>query len=79
MTHGSDILDFRGINIPVGGFLDAMNGGSHQIMPVVWTAACPSAQVTEDAFERIAGKIVEALNTPKISKNSGSSRISRRI
>ena len=60
MTHGSDILDFRGINIPVGGFLDAMHGGSHQIMPVVWTAACPSAQVTEDAFERIAGKIVEA-------------------
>ena len=60
MTHGSDILDFRGINIPVGGFLDAMHGGSHQIMPVVWTAACPSAQVTEDAFERIAVKIVEA-------------------
>ena len=60
MTHGSDILDFRGINIPVGGFLAAMHGGSHQIMPVVWTAACPSAQVTEDAFERIAGKIVEA-------------------
>ena len=60
MTHGSDILDFRGINIPVGGFLEAMRGGPHQIMSVVWTAACPSAQVTEDAFERITGKIVEA-------------------
>ena len=60
MTHGSDILDFRGINIPVGGFLDAMHGGPHQIMPVVWTAACPSAQVTEDTFERITETIVEA-------------------
>ena len=60
MTHGSDILDLKGINIPAGGFLDAMHGGSHQIVPVIWTAACPSAHVTEDAFERITGKIVEA-------------------
>ena len=60
MTHGSDILDFKGINIPAGGFLDAMHGGPHQIVPVIWTAACPSAHVTEDAFERITGKIVEA-------------------
>ena len=60
MTHGSDILDLKGINIPAGGFLDAMHGGPHQIVPVIWTAACPSAHVTEDAFERITGKIVEA-------------------
>ena len=60
MTHGNDVLDFRGINIPVGGFLDAMHGGPHQIVPVIWTAACPSAHVTKDAFERITGKIVEA-------------------
>ena len=60
MTHGSDILDLKGINIPVGGFLDAMYGEPHQIVPVIWTAACPSAHVTEDAFERITGKILEA-------------------
>jgi microcystin degradation protein MlrC len=60
MTHGSDILDFRGINIPVGGFLDAMHDGPHQLVPVIWAAACPSAEVTEDAFERITGKIVKA-------------------
>ena len=44
----------------MGGFLDAMLGGPHQIMPVVWTAACPSAHVTEDTFERITETIVEA-------------------
>ena len=60
MTHGNDILDLKGINIPAGGFLDVMHGGPHQIVPVIWTAACPSAHVTEDAFERITGKIVEA-------------------
>ena len=60
MTHGNDILDLKGINIPAGGFLDAMHGGPHKIIPVIWTAACPSAHVTEDAFERITGKIVDA-------------------
>ena len=60
MTQGSDIFDLKGINIPVGGFLDAMQGEPHQIIPVIWTAACPSAQVTEDTFERITGKIIEA-------------------
>jgi len=27
---------------------------------VIWASACPSAEVTQDAFERISGKIVEA-------------------
>ena len=60
MTFGRDVLDLRGINIPVGGFLDAMHGGPHQLVPVIWAAACPSAEVTEDAFERITTMIVKA-------------------
>ena len=60
MTHGSDVLDLRGINIPMGGFLEAMHGTPHELIPVIWTSACPSADVTRDAFERIAGKIVKA-------------------
>ena len=60
MTHGSDVLDLRGINIPMGGFLEAMHGTPHELIPVIWANACPSADVTRDAFERIAGKIVIA-------------------
>ena len=60
MTHGSDVLDLRGINIPMGGFLEAMHGTPHELIPVIWASACPSADVTRDAFERIAGKIVKA-------------------
>ena len=60
MTHGNDILDFKGINIPVGGFLEAMHSVRHHIFPVIWAAASPSAHVTKDAFERITGKILEA-------------------
>ncbi len=59
MTHGNEVLDFKGINIPVGGFLNAMHGRNHQIVPVIWTAACPSSHVTKYAFERITTKIVE--------------------
>ena len=60
MRHGSDILDLRGINIPMGGFLEEMRGTHHDLMPVIWTSACPSANVTRDAYERIAGSIVKA-------------------
>ena len=60
MTHGSDVLDLRGINIPMGGFLEVMHDSIHDLVPVIWTNACPSAEVTEDAFERISGKIIEA-------------------
>ena len=60
MTHSSDVLDLRGINIPMGGFLEAMHGTPHELIPVIWANACPSADVTRDAFERIAGKIVKA-------------------
>lgn len=60
MKHGSDVLDLRGINIPMGGFLEAMHGTPHELIPVIWANACPSADVTRDAFERIAGKIVKA-------------------
>ena len=35
MTHGSDVLNLRGINIPMGGFLDAMQGTIHELLPVI--------------------------------------------
>ncbi|MFO0998694.1 MAG: M81 family metallopeptidase, partial [Alphaproteobacteria bacterium] len=47
----------KGINIPVAGFLDAMS--RHEIAPLLWCSATPSAHVTKDAYERIAAMIVE--------------------
>jgi microcystin degradation protein MlrC len=43
---------FTGVNIPVGGFIDAAKRHGWQLWPSVWAGASPSSFVTEDAFER---------------------------
>jgi len=48
-----------GINIPVGGFIDAAKLNGWTLLPSCWAGAIPSSYVTRDAFERIAGTIVE--------------------
>lgn len=48
-----------GINIPVAGFIDAAKARGWTLLPSAWAGAIPSSYVTQDAFERIAGAIVE--------------------
>jgi len=49
------------MNIPIAGFIhEAMRWG-HTFLPLAWCHATPSAHVTEDAFERITGMIVDGL------------------
>ena len=66
MRRGADLLSFRDVNIPTGGFLrtiDTINAKAHTdytFLPVIWAGASPSAHVTQDAFERIVGEIVDA-------------------
>ena len=50
-----------GVNIPIAGFADEARALGHQLEPLTWAAAEPSAHVMEDAFERIAGQILEDL------------------
>ncbi len=59
LTRGADVLALRDINIPMGGFIRAMEKKA-QLLPVLWAGATPAAHVTQDAFERIAGEIVSA-------------------
>ncbi|MES2716584.1 MAG: M81 family metallopeptidase [Pseudomonadota bacterium] len=47
-----------GVNIPIGGFIDAAKAHGWTLLPSCWAGAIPSSFVTEDAFERIAGCIV---------------------
>ncbi len=54
------MLTLREVNIPVGGFIKEIERDGHQLVPVVWAGAGPSAEVQHDAFERIAGEIVQA-------------------
>ncbi len=48
-------------NIPMSGALGALAEAGCEVAPIVWANAGPSAPVTEDAYERIAGMIVEGL------------------
>ena len=58
-VHGAAMLaKMRGVNIPIGGFIDAAKTRGWQLVPSSWCGAIPSAHVTEDAFERIAASIL---------------------
>lgn len=58
-VHGPDMLaQMRGVNIPIGGFIDAAATRGWQLRPSAWAGAIPSSFVTEDAFERISGAIL---------------------
>ena len=58
-VHGQDMLtQLRGVNLPMGGFIDAAATLGWQLVPSSWCGAIPSAHVTEDAFERISASIL---------------------
>ena len=62
LTRGDPLLPaVAGINLPVSGFVEEARSLGHEVVPLAWAAASPSAQVTEEAFERITGQIFEEL------------------
>jgi len=62
LTFGDAIAPrLANANIPATGAFDALHAAGHRTVGLVWGAASPSAQVTEDAFEQIVGAMVERL------------------
>ncbi len=62
LVRGRELLEaFAGRNLAIAGFLDAMEGSGDELVPLLWCAALPSAQVTEDAYERVAGALLQDL------------------
>ena len=62
LTRGEDLFAaIEGINIPVAGFVEAAQAQGHELLPLAWTNATPSAHVTEDAYERISAMLLEDL------------------
>ncbi len=65
VSVGAEIFErFRDQNIPISGFM-AEIGARHELIPTAWAAASPSAQVTDDAFERISAAMLERLAAAK--------------
>ena len=58
--RGAAMLEqLRGVNIPIGGFIDAAARKGWQLVPSAWAGAIPSSFVTEDAFERICAALMD--------------------
>ncbi len=52
------IEETRNVNMGICGFIEEAEAAGWSLVPTAWCHASPSAPVTEDAFERIAGEIV---------------------
>ncbi|MCW5731952.1 MAG: M81 family metallopeptidase [Alphaproteobacteria bacterium] len=62
LTRGEQMFEvLPPMNIASGGFIKEARRLGHELEPILWAAAVPSAHVTEDAYERIAGMIVEGI------------------
>ena len=51
----------EGANIPAAGAIGALRAMGHDLVGTAWAAASPSAHVTADAYERIAGELTKNL------------------
>ena len=61
-TEGEAVLStFRGLNLAIAHFMGAAEAAGHRVTPLAWAGAMPGGRVTDDAFERMAGRIVEGL------------------
>ena len=51
----------EGANVPAAGAVQALRAGNHDLVPTAWAVASPSAHVTDAAFEKIVGGLLEHL------------------
>ena len=51
----------KGINLPAAGFIDEAASLKHDLVPLLWCSAQPSAHVTRDAFETILQRLLGLL------------------
>lgn len=62
LSRGEAMFDaVEGMNLGAAGFTDAALAAGHRLMPLLWCSASPSAHVTEDAYERITGMMLDDL------------------
>src|SRR5438876_2019204 len=61
-VRGAELIDaVQGYNIPIAGAVGALRERGHELLPLCWCSAPPSAHVEREAYERVAGAILEDL------------------
>jgi len=62
LLRGTEMIEgVKGYNIPIAGAVKGLTELGHGIVPLAWAAAPPCSYVEREAYERIAGMIVEDL------------------
>ena len=62
LVTGAPLFDaVKGINLSVAGFIEQAQKLGHELVPTSWAAASPSAHVTDEAYEHIAGLILKGI------------------
>lgn len=62
LTRGEPLFEaLEGYNLGLSGFIAEARELGHTLVPLLWASASPSAEVTEDAYERIVGMILADL------------------
>ncbi len=63
LLTGMDVISgTAGINLPIAGFAAAAGDDpAVELVPILWCAAEPCSYVTDDAFERISGMLIDGL------------------
>jgi microcystin degradation protein MlrC len=60
VPRGDEIFETMvGLNLPISGFIEKARASGHELVPTQWAMATPSAHVTDRAFDRISGNIVD--------------------
>src|SRR4029077_20072768 len=60
--RGVELIDaVEGFNIPIAGAVKTLHELGHELVPLCWCSAPPSSYVERDAYEKVAGAILEDL------------------
>jgi microcystin degradation protein MlrC len=61
-VRGAELIDaVDGFNIPIAGAVKTLQGLGHELVPLCWCSAPPSSYVEREAYEKVAGAILEDL------------------
>jgi microcystin degradation protein MlrC len=59
LVRGQEMMEaVRGKKLPSAGAIGELEAAGAEVVPILWCIATPSAHVTQDAYERIAGEII---------------------
>ena len=63
LTEGKALFDAtRDMNLPVSGFITAMQALGHEIVPLLWCSANPSGPVADSAFKHVVSRLETLLH-----------------